>query len=67
VAEISGVVASNDHVNIELALRNANLDSCKDALPSLRSFEDDEDDGGHEKQFDIRLPNHLNITGVLSG
>jgi hypothetical protein len=67
VAEISGVAASNDHVDIELALRKANLDGCKDALPSLRSSEDDEDDGGHEKQFDVRLPSHLNITRVVSG
>jgi hypothetical protein len=67
VAEISGVAASNDHVDIELALRNTNLDGCKDALPSLRSFEDDEDDGGHEKQSDVRWPTHLNITGVVSG
>jgi hypothetical protein len=67
VAEISDVAASNDHVDIELALRNANLDGCKDALPSLRSSEDDEDDGGHEKQSDVCLPSHLNITGVVSG
>jgi hypothetical protein len=67
VAEISGVAVSDDHVNIELALRNANLDGCKDALPSLHSSEDDEDDGGHEKQSDVRLPSHLNITGVVSG
>jgi hypothetical protein len=65
VAEISGVAASDDHV--ELALRNANLDNCKDAFPSLRSSEDDEDDGGHEKQSDVCLPSHLNITGVVSG
>jgi hypothetical protein len=49
VVEISGVAASDDHVDIELALRNANLDGCKDGLPSLRSSEDDKDDGGHEK------------------
>jgi hypothetical protein len=67
VAEISSVAASDDHVDIELALRNANLDSCKDALPSLRSSEDDEDDGGHEKQSDVCLSSHLNITRVVSG
>jgi hypothetical protein len=67
MAEISGVAASDDHVDIELALRNANLDGCKDALPSLHSSEDDEDDGGHEKQSDVRLPSHLNITRVVSG
>jgi hypothetical protein len=43
------------------------LDGCKDALLSLCSSEDDEDDRGHEKQFDVRLPNHLNITGVVCG
>jgi hypothetical protein len=47
--------------------RNANLDGCKDALPSLCSSEDDEDDKGHEKQSDVCLPSHLNITGVISG
>jgi hypothetical protein len=67
VAEISGVAASDDHVDIEFALRNANLDGCKDALPTLCSSEDDEDDGGHEKQSDTRLSQHLNITGVVSG
>jgi hypothetical protein len=67
VAEISGIAASDDHVDIELVLRNANLDGCKDVLPSLCSSEDDEDDGGHEKQSDVRLPSHLNITGVVSG
>ena len=67
VVEIFGITASDNHVDIELVLRNANLDSCKDALPSLRLSEDDEDDRRHEKQFDFRLPNHLNITGVVSG
>jgi hypothetical protein len=67
VADISSTAASNDHVDIELALRNTNLDGCKDALPSLRLSEDDEDDGGHEKQSDVRWPTHLNITGVVSG
>jgi hypothetical protein len=67
VAEISGVATCDDHVDIKLALRNANLDGCKDTLPSLRSSEDDEDDGGHEKQSDVRLPSHLNITRVVSG
>jgi hypothetical protein len=67
VAEISGVAAFDDHVDIELALRNANLDGYKDALPSLRSSEDDADDGGHEKQSDVCLPSHLNIIGVVSG
>jgi hypothetical protein len=67
VVEISDVAAFDNHVNIELALRNANLEGCKDVLPSLRSSEDDEDDGGHEKQSDVRLPSHLNITGVVSG
>ena len=66
VAKISGVVASNDHIDIELVLWNANLDSYKDALPSLCSFEGNEDDGGHEQQSDVCLPNHLNITGVVS-
>ena len=67
VAEISSVAASNDHVNIQLALRNTNLNGCKDTLPSLHLFEDDEDDEGHEKQSNVRLPNHLNITRVVSG
>jgi hypothetical protein len=66
VAEISGAAASDDHIDIELVLRNTNLDGCKDALPSLRSSDNDEDDGGHEKQSDVRLPSHLNIAGVVS-
>jgi hypothetical protein len=66
VVEISDVPASDDHVDIELAFRNTNLDSCKDALPSMRSSDDDGDDGGHEKQSDVRLPSHLNIAGVVS-
>ena len=32
VAEISSVAAFDDYVDIELALRNTNLDSCKDAF-----------------------------------
>jgi hypothetical protein len=67
VVEISDVTASDDHIDIELALQNVNLDGCKDALPSLRSSEDDEDDGGHEKQFAFRLPSHLNNTRIVSG
>jgi hypothetical protein len=67
VAKISDVVASDDHVDIEFALRNANLDSCKEALPALRSSDDDEDDGGHEKQSDVLLFDHLNIIGLNSG
>ena len=50
VAEIFDVAASDDPVDIELPLWKASLDGCKDALPSLRSSKDNEDDGGHEKQ-----------------
>jgi hypothetical protein len=67
VAEISGVTASDNHVDIEFALRNANLDGCKEALPAFCSSNDDEDDGGNEKQFDVCLSDHLNITGVNFG
>jgi hypothetical protein len=66
VAKISGVAAFGDHVDIEFVLRNANLDNCRDALPSLCSSKDDEDDGGHEKHSDTRLSDHLNITRVVS-
>jgi hypothetical protein len=66
VVEIFGVATSDDHVDIEFALRNANLDGCKEALPASRSSDDDEDDGGHEKQSDVRLSDHLNIIGVNS-
>ena len=62
VAKISGVAASDNHVNIEFALQNTNLNSCKEALPAFRSSDDYEDDEGHEKQFDVCLSNHLNIT-----
>jgi hypothetical protein len=67
VVEISSVAASDDHVDGEFALRNANFDSCKEALPAFHSFDDNEDDGGHEKQSDVFLSDHLNITGVNSG
>jgi hypothetical protein len=67
MAEISGVTASNNHVDIEFALRNANLDGCKEALPAFRLSNDEEDDGGHEKQSDVCLSDHLSITGVNSG
>ena len=33
----------------------------------LRLSKDDEDDGRHDKQSDIRLLSHLNITRVVSG
>jgi hypothetical protein len=62
IAEISSVAASDDHVDIEFALRNANLDGCKEARHAFRSSDDYEDDGGHEKQSDVRLSDHLNIT-----
>jgi hypothetical protein len=67
VAKISGVTTSDDHVNTEFALWNANLDGCKEALPTFRSSDDDEDDRGHEKQSDVCLSNHLNITRMNSG
>ena len=42
------------------------MDGCKDALLLLHLFEDNENDGGLKKQFDICLPIHLNITGIVS-
>ena len=67
VVEISGVTALVNAVNIELALWRGSLDGWKDAITSLRSFEDDEDERGHGKQSDVRVHSHLNITGVDSG
>jgi hypothetical protein len=67
VVEISGVATFDNHVDIEFALWNANLDSCKEALPAFCLSDDDEDDRGHEKQSDVHLFDHLNITGVNSG
>ena len=66
VVEISNVVAFDNPIDIEIAFWKTSLDGCKDALPLLRSSEDNEDDEGHEKQSDVRLPSHLNITGVVS-
>ena len=66
VAEISGVATSNNPINIEITLWKASLDGCKDALFLLRSFEVNEDDGGHEKQSDVCLSSHLNITRIVS-
>jgi hypothetical protein len=67
LAEISSVVAFDDHVDIEFALWNANLDGCKEALPAFHSSDDDEDEGGYDKQFDVPLTYHLNITGMNYG
>ena len=49
VAKISNVATFDNPINIKIALWKANLNGCKDALPSLRSSENDEDDEGHEK------------------
>jgi hypothetical protein len=60
----SGVAESKDATEIECALRNASIGSCKDALPALRSFDDDEDEGGQEHQGDARMSDNLSFGGV---
>ena len=39
---------SKDATEIECALQNASISGCKDALPTFRSTNDDEDEGGGE-------------------
>jgi hypothetical protein len=48
VPQGSDVARSEDPTGIESALWNASLDGCMDVPPSLRSSDDNEDDGGHE-------------------
>ena len=67
MVEISNIVASVNAVDIKLAFWRASLDGCNDAVTSLWSFEDDEDEGGHGKQSDVCVRSHLNIIGVGSG
>ena len=66
VAEIPSITASVNLVDIEISFWKASLDGCKDALLLLRLSKDDEDDRVHEKQFDVLVCSHLNITGVDS-
>jgi hypothetical protein len=44
----SGMEEPEDATEIECALWNASIGGCKDALPALRSSDDDEDEGGEE-------------------
>jgi hypothetical protein len=62
----SGVAEPEDATKIECALRNASIGGCKDALPALRSSDDDEDEGGEEHQEDARMFDNLSFGGVGS-
>jgi hypothetical protein len=63
---IAGMAESENATEIECALRNASIGGCKDALPALRSSNDDEDEGGEEHEGDARRSNDLSFGGVGS-
>jgi hypothetical protein len=57
----SGMAESEDATKIECTLQNASIDGCKDALPTLHSSDDDEDEGGQEHQGDARMSDNLSF------
>jgi hypothetical protein len=61
-----GAAEFEDATEIECALRNASIGGCKDALPTFRSTDDDEDEGGGEDQVDARMSDNLSFGGVGS-
>jgi hypothetical protein len=65
----SNVAQSEDASGIdhEYVLWNTSFGGCKDALPTLRSYDDDEDDSGHGHQGDVHMSNHVSIGGVGCG
>jgi hypothetical protein len=63
---IAGVAESEDATKIECALRNASIGGCKDALPALRSSNDDEDEGGEEHEGHARMSDDLSFGGTGS-
>jgi hypothetical protein len=63
---IVGVAESEDATEIECALRNASIGGSKDALPALRSSNDDEDEGGEEHEGDACMFDDLSFGGVGS-
>ena len=62
----SGTVEFEDASEIECALWNASIGSCKDALLAFRSTDDNEDEGGGEDQVDACMFNNLSFGGVGS-
>jgi hypothetical protein len=62
----SNVAGSEDATEIECALWNASIGGCKDALPALRSSDDNEDEGGEEHEGDARMSDDLSFGGVDS-
>jgi hypothetical protein len=67
VPEACGVAQSKGLTGIESALRNASLDVCKEALPTLRASDDKPDDGIHEHHRDVHMSNHGSITTISCG
>jgi hypothetical protein len=57
---------SKDATEIECALQNASISGCKDALPTFRSTDDDEDEGGDEVQVDACMSDNLSFGRVGS-
>jgi hypothetical protein len=59
-----GVAEFEDATEIECALRNASIGGCKDALLSLHSSDDNEDEGGQDHHGDGRMSDDLSFGGV---
>jgi hypothetical protein len=62
----SSVAESEDVTEIECTLWNASIGGCKDALPALRSSNEDEDEGGQEHHGDGRMCDDLSFGRVGS-
>jgi hypothetical protein len=63
----SNVAQLEVSMGIDSTLRNASLDGCKDPLPPLHSSNDNEGDGSHEHQEDVRMSDYVSINGVDCG
>ena len=62
----SGMVEFEDATEIECALQIASIGGCKDALPTFRTTDDDEDEGGGEDQVDAYMSDDLSFSRVGS-
>jgi hypothetical protein len=62
-----GVPRSEDAAEIESALWSASLEGCKDALPALRSTNDDADDRIHQYERNVHMSYHVSISGANCG
>ena len=62
----SDMVEPKDATEIECTLWNASISGCNDALPTLHSSNDNEDEGGEEDQGDARTSNNLSFDRIGS-